>query len=80
MVNTITNRKTTPSGKLKGKTPEEHKQQWFNHFKKLLGTLDSSPSFGEIEIIHHDVNIPDDQFTLEELKEAKKQILSLIHI
>ena len=74
MVNTITNRKTTPSGKLKGKTPEERKQQWFNHFKKLLGTSDSSPSFGEIETIHHDVNIPDDQFTLEELKEAKKQI------
>ena len=33
VVNTITNRKTMPSGKLKGKTPEERKQQWLNHFR-----------------------------------------------
>ena len=74
VVNTITNRKTMPSGKLKGKTPEERKEQWFNHFRKLLGTPDTSSSVEDIPPIHHNVNIEDGAFTLEELREAKKQL------
>ena len=74
MVNTITNRKTTPSGKLKGKTPEKRKENWFNHFLNLLGTPDISPPVDEIPIIHQDTNILDGEFSLEELKEAKKQL------
>ena len=71
VVNTITNRKTTPSGKLKGKTPEERKENWFNHFHNLLGTPDISPPVDEISIIHQDTNILDGEFSLEELKEKQ---------
>ena len=74
VVNKITNRKTMPSEKLKGKTPEERKEQWFNHFRNLLGTPDTSPSVGDIPPKDHNVNIEVGAFTLKELREAKKQL------
>ena len=40
IVNNITNRKCAPTGKLKGKSPEERKSQWFEHLKNLLGSSD----------------------------------------
>ena len=43
IVNKITNRRACTTRKLKGKSPEERKKQWFNHFKKLLGTHDERP-------------------------------------
>ena len=74
VVNTITNRKTMKPGKLKGKTPEERKEQWLNHFRDLLGTPDTSPSVEDIPPIYHNVNIEDGAFNLEELRKAKKQL------
>ena len=47
IVTTITNRKLSPTGKLKRKSADEHKTQWFNHFKSLLGSADVSGSIGE---------------------------------
>ena len=38
MVNTIANRKSKASGKLTGRSPEERKNELFEHFKTLLGT------------------------------------------
>ena len=74
VVNTITNRKTMPSGKLKGKSPEERKKQWLDHFRNLLGTPDSNPPVEDIPPIFSNLGIEDGAFTLSELREAKKQI------
>ena len=75
VVNTITNRKTMPSGKLKGKSPEERKKQWLTHFRNLLGTPDKNPPIENIPLIFkNSIIIEDGVFTLEELREAKKQL------
>ncbi|CAH1266780.1 Hypp3574 [Branchiostoma lanceolatum] len=37
LINDITNRKTTRKGKLEGSTQEERIENWYNHFKTLLG-------------------------------------------
>ena len=74
IVNTITNRKSTPTGKLKDKSPEERKNQWYKHFNSLLGTADQCPPFGEIDTILHNVIIPDSAFSLAEVEEARKQV------
>ena len=74
VVNTITNRKTMPSGKLKGKSPEERKKQWLDHFRNLLGTPDSNPPVEDIPPIFSNLGIEDGAFTLSELREAKKQV------
>ena len=47
VVNTITNRKNMPSGKLKGKSPEERKEQYF---RNLLGTPDKNPPIENIPL------------------------------
>ena len=39
IVNTGTNRKTTLTGKLKAKSPEEMKTQWLEYFKSLFKVL-----------------------------------------
>ena len=73
-VNKITNRKAPALGRLKGNSPEERKQLWFDHFKKLLGTPDTSSPPQPISPLFGDVNIIDTEFTLSEIREAKKQI------
>ena len=73
-MNKITNRRACTTGKLKGKSPEERKKQWFNRFKKLLGTHDERPPSTEIKTVLQDLNICDEDFTLEEVAEAKKQV------
>ena len=76
IVNTITNRKSAPAGKLKGKTPEERKQQWFNHFKKLLGSpVEQTETPNILTILRPDqVNIDDSKFILDEVVKARKQV------
>ena len=74
IVNTISNRKTTAAGKLKGKTPEERKQQWFNHFKNLLGSPVEQVDPTTIQPVLHNVDIDDSNFTLDEVIKARKQI------
>ena len=73
-VNKITNRRAPALGKLKGKSPEERKQLWFDHFKKLLGTPDTTSPPQPITPLFEDINIIDTEFTLSEIREAKKQI------
>ena len=64
-----------PSGKLKGKSPEERKEQWLTHFCNLLETPDKNPPIENIPLIFENtIIIEDGVFTLEELREAKKQL------
>ena len=74
IVNSITNRKSAPTGKLKGKSPEERKRQWFEHFKNLLGSSDNCPPTVEIEPVLPHVEVADTAFVLEEVVVAKKQV------
>jgi len=75
IVNTVTNRKTSPTGKLKGCSPKERIDQWLTHFKSLLGSSDQiSDTNSEIEPILRDVVIQDTAFSLEEVAEARKQV------
>ena len=74
IVNKITNRKPSTTGKLKGKSPEERKQLWLKHFKNLLGNPDTSPPPEDIPQIFSNLYILDTEFTLNEIREAKKQI------
>ena len=74
IVNKITNRKPATTGKLKGNSPDERKQLWYKHFKTLLGTPDTSQQRDDIEQVFSNPGIIDTEFTLSEIKEAKKQI------
>ena len=60
-MNTITNRKLTTTGKLKGKSPGERKRQWFEHFV-------------EVDPILSDVVINASELSVEEVVEARKQV------
>ena len=73
-VNKITGRKAAAVGKLKGKSPEERSSTWFNHFKTLIGTPDSSPPPEDIEPLFANLDIIDTEFTIDEVRTAKKQI------
>ena len=57
MINKVTNRKATTSGKLKGKSPEERNKQWFDHFEKLLGTPDNSEPIANIDPVFENLDI-----------------------
>ena len=46
----VSNRITMPSGKLKGKSPEERKKQYLTHFRNLLGTPDKNPPIENIPL------------------------------
>ena len=74
IVNTITDRKSAAAGKLKSKTPEERKQQWFNHFKKLMGSpVEQTETPNILTILCPDqVNIDDRRFILDEVVKARK--------
>ena len=76
LVNKISNRKSTPSGKIKGKSPEERNSHWFDHFKNLLG---SSELRSEVETEYkgpalYNVVIADNEFSLSEVVVARKQV------
>ena len=76
IVNTITNRKPASAGKLKGKSPEDRKQQWFNHFQRLLGSPVEQPVTPNILTVlsPEQVNIDSSKFVLEEVVKARKQV------
>ena len=75
IINKITNRKPSIKGKLKGSSPEARKQLWFKHFNDLLGTpATAAQSTQNIQQIYSDLSISDTEFTLDEIREAKKQI------
>ena len=75
IVNSICNRKKSPTGRLTGKTPEERVKQWYTHFKNLLGVSLNSPAEDtEVKPLFDNIHIVDTEFTLEEYKVAKKQL------
>ena len=74
IVNDITRRKNSPTGKLKGRTPAERKSQWFHYFKNLLGSSDKCPQTDKIEPVLPHVKILDSAFSIEEVIEARKQV------
>ena len=77
IINTITNRKKSSSGKLSGKTPDERVNQWYNHFKTLLGVPSKELSDQcEIDNIFNDndFQIDNTEFTIKEYLVAKKQV------
>jgi hypothetical protein len=71
VINKVTNRKATTSGKLKGKSPEERNKQWFDHFEKLLGTPDNSEPIDNIDPVFENLDINQQPFTLQGVREAK---------
>ena len=73
-VNKITNRNAPALGRLKCNSPGERRQLWFDYFKNLLDTPDTSSPPEPITPLFEDVNIIDTIFILDEIKEAKKQI------
>ena len=75
MVNTITGRKETSTGKLKGKSPEERLGSWLNHFRDLLGSpIDPNSPDLDIEPVLTDPGISDSDFTLDEVAAARAQV------
>ena len=77
IINTIKNRKKSSSGKLSGKTPDERVNQWYNHFKTLLGVPSKELSDqSKIDNIFNDndFQIDNSEFTIKEYLVAKKQV------
>ena len=72
LINDITGRKKTPTGKLNAKNQEERKKLWFDHFSKLLGGKPEQTDDTEIENILENLGIDDGPFTLKEYVKAKK--------
>ena len=70
IVNEVSGRKGTDSGKIKAKNPQERIQKWKDHFQNLLGqSPEAKPA--EIKTVFRDVlPINTDDFTLEELKKC----------
>ena len=78
LINSITGRKTTKQGILKGNSKEDRVKQWYDHFQTLLGNepqIDPASLNREIpDIIRHDLQIKDDDFTMEEFNKVKTQL------
>ena len=74
LINTITGRKSSKRGILKGNTKEERVNKWFEHFSNLFGKepvlLEDPPEEVKAKILN-DIHINDDDFTLDEMKVAK---------
>ena len=80
LINQITGRKNSPTGKLKAKNQEERKKLWHDHFKKLLGENPSREETTDVEIntILDNLNIKETTISLlkniEQLKgHARKE-------
>ena len=76
LVNDITGRTRTNAGLIEGGSSEDRLKNWKDHFLKLLGQPPSVPDENLlIATIHPELDIRTDPFDLEELHEAKKQIV-----
>ncbi len=74
IVNEVTKRKKKDSGRLNASSPKERIALWKNHFSSLLGTA-PLPSESPIEsIVHHELNIDCNNFTLAELDDCLKSM------
>ena len=74
-VNSLTGRRESPTGKLKGKTPQARVESGLNHFRKLLGSsVDPNSPKPTIDIVLDNINIDESNFTLEEVAAARAQV------
>ncbi|KAI8478071.1 hypothetical protein Bbelb_441920, partial [Branchiostoma belcheri] len=64
-INELTGRKSKPTVKLKGGSPEERKDNWLAHFKSLLGSSTRTPSAKQLKMspVAEDLDIVTDAFT-----------------
>ena len=72
LINEVTGRKSSATGKLKRNTENERRKGWYNHFSSLLG---EGPNIEdedeEIEAVLLDIAIDDGPFTREEYHRAE---------
>ena len=73
-VNEITKRKKQDTGKLKGASPKERISAWKNHFSTLLGAQATTSSTPTTTIIHEELSINTEDFTIDELNECIKNL------
>ena len=75
LINNITGRKTSKQGIISGRTKEDRIKNWFSHFKKLLGkpAVDEQET-EDLDAVFDNLGIDDKNFTIEELKAAKKSL------
>ena len=74
IVNTLTNRKASTSGKLSGKRAEGRKKQWFEYFKNILGTPSEETMLKDVQPVLLNLGIVDTEFTIDEVQDAKKRL------
>jgi exonuclease III len=75
-INEITGRKDNPTATIKGGSQEKRKEEWLNHFKKLLGESPRvSANLPKIQVAE-DLNIPTKAFTMKELKSVTQRLVS----
>ena len=75
VINKITGKVPSFTGKIKGNSPKDRVQRWQNHFATLLGSppIVENPE-EEIDPIHPPLDIDTRPFTLQEYKAAKDDI------
>ena len=74
LINKITNRKSSKQGMIKGASKAERVNKWYEHFNNLLGKeneTDPNETF-QPEPIFNNLDIDDGEFTLDEVRRAKK--------
>ena len=75
LINSITGRKSSKFGLIKGNSKEERLNLWYKHFSYLLGKESDSEALKESEsipVIFRDLDINDGPFTPQELEKVKK--------
>ena len=77
LVNEISGRKKSRSGRLKGATKDERIKSWYDHFQQLLGdppTVTHEDEDEEIPTVLEDLPIRTDAFDTEEYQKVKAAI------
>jgi hypothetical protein len=76
LINDITGRKSSMKGQLKGDTQQERVNNWYHHFKYLLGNPPNiEGEDDEIEPVVQDLNINVGPFSVEEYEKAIKALV-----
>ena len=76
LINDITGRKASTKGQLKGDTQKERIENWYNHFKDLLGNppeIDDETE--DVQKILDDLDISVEPFEQQEYEEAKESLV-----
>ncbi|XP_078661569.1 uncharacterized protein LOC144905694 [Branchiostoma floridae x Branchiostoma belcheri] len=76
LINDITDRKATRKGQLEGNTQEERIENWYNHFKTLLGSPPNiTDEDEEIPTVFEELDIKVGPFEQGEYEKAKKSLV-----